>query len=138
MLTLWKPYNEMTRWNRNLDDVFGWNVRRERQSFSPAVDVQELADSFIIKADLPGVKKEEIEIEIEEDTLTISGKRELGSEEEQNGIYRRERAFGTFSRSFTLGPKVATSEIDASYEAGVLTLELPKAEEAKPHKIDVH
>lgn len=138
MLTLWRPHTEMKRWNRDLDDFFNWPTRSRPQIFSPAVDIQEQEDSFVIKADLPGMSKDAIEIQVENDTLTLSGKREQSSEEENSGVRVKERSYGSFCRSFRLGPKVAVGEIDASYDNGVLTLKLPKAEEAKPHKIDVH
>ena len=138
MMTLWKPQNELVRWNRELDNFFGWPTRT--RMFTPTVDIEELDDAFVITADLPGIKKEEIEIQVENETLTLSGKREQSSssEDQQNGYRRRERSYGTFSRRFRLGPEVATGEINASYENGVLSLRLPKAEQAKPHRISVH
>ena len=136
MLTLWKPRNDLWRWNRDLDSYFGYS--RSGYSFSPAVDIEEREDSFLLTADLPGMRREDIEVEIENNTLTLSGTRELGNEEKEGGYYRRERSYGSFSRSFRLGPGVVAGNIDATYENGVLRLTLPKAEEAKPQRIDIH
>ena len=138
MLTLWRPNRELWRFGRELDELFKLPATELASSFSPAVDIQETEEGFVLKADLPGVSKEDIEVKIENDVLTLSGKRSSATEEKENGYLSRERYYGSFSRTFRLGPKVARGDIEANYKDGVLTLVLPKAEEAKPLQIAVH
>ena len=120
--------------DRSLDrseDFFG--------SWSPAVDIFDNAGEIVLKAELPGLKKEDIDINVEDNLLTVRGERKREKEVTDNdkGVFRSERAFGSFSRSFTLPTTVAVDKINASYKDGVLTLTLPKAEEAKPRQIAI-
>ena len=138
MLTLWQPQEELWNFGRELDELFRLRPTGRASRFSPAVDIQETEEGFVLKADLPGLDKDDIEVKIENDVLTLSGKRGGSSEEKSNGYVSRERYAGSFTRTFKLGPKVARGDIEASYKDGVLTLVLPKAEEAKPLQITVH
>jgi HSP20 family protein len=133
------------RMNRFFNDANqGALVRREedvlsRGTWMPAVDVYEQESELVLKAELPGLKREEIDVTVENSTLTIKGERKLEQEIKQDNVHRVERAFGSFSRSFSLAPKVDASKISADYKDGVLTLRLPFREDAKPRtiKIDV-
>ena len=139
MMSHWRPREELMNWSRELDGFFGRTTRTPK--LTPAVDIVELKEAYLITADLPGINKDDLEIQVENATLTLSGKRVRSSsseEEEQNCCHRRERSFGSFSRSFRLGPEIAADDIAATFDNGVLTLRLPKAEESKPHRIDVH
>jgi len=104
---------------------------------SPAVDVFEDPDKFVVKTELPGMKKEEINVSLVGDTLTISGERKREEEQTHGETYRSERYFGRFQRTITLSAPVDPNRIDATYKDGVLSITLPKSEEAKPKQIQV-
>ena len=103
----------------------------------PAVDVHDGKDAVTVKAELPGMKKEDIDISLQEGVLTLSGERKGGRDEQRGGASHCERWFGRFQRSISLPYKVDTKTIKAAYTDGVLTIELAKAEEAKPKQIKV-
>jgi HSP20 family protein len=105
--------------------------------WNPALDVYESESSLFVEVELPGMKKEDIDISLEEDVLTISGQRSQEKEDRSGESLRSERAFGQFRRSFTLPLAVQSDAVKATYLDGVLRIELPKAEEAKPRKIEV-
>ncbi|HEX6836113.1 MAG TPA: Hsp20/alpha crystallin family protein [Polyangia bacterium] len=131
MLVRWTPFNEMARLQQDLDSLFGGTTTRERAvaGFTPAVDVVEDDQKFELYADLPGVKLEDLDIQVEKDVLTIKGERKL----ERKG----ERVAGAFSRAFTLPKHVDVEKIAATLKDGVLTLTLPKRPEAQPRQIKV-
>jgi HSP20 family protein len=135
MLTLWRPHRELLRWSREFDDALAWPAANSR--FRPAVDIDESDDSYVLHVDLPGMKEEEIDITVQGDTLELSGKREESRSEEENGRTLRERCFGSFVRRFELGPHVEASNIEATYKDGVLSIVLPKREDAKARQIPV-
>jgi len=133
----WKELNSLSnRFNRlfdmprdeNADSIGAW---------SPVVDIYDKGGEVVIHAELPGMKKEDIDVRVENNVLTIRGKKERKEEVKEEGYFRTERAYGTFSRSFSLPTTVDVSKIVAEYKEGVLTLSLPKAEEAKPRQIAV-
>ncbi len=135
----WKEFNTLSgRFNRLFD-----LPREENNDFlgawNPAVDIYDTGAEVVIHAEVPGMKKEDIDVHVENNVLTISGKKERTHEAEvkEDGYFRTERSYGTFSRSFSLPSTVNVSKIVAEYKAGVLTLSLPKAEEAKPRQIAV-
>jgi HSP20 family protein len=101
------------------------------------VDLSETEEEVVVKASLPGVKSEDIQISVTGDTLTVKGEAQADQEEKQQNFYRRERRFGTFQRSFTLPAKVDADQAQASFENGVLTLQLPKVPEVRPKTIEV-
>ncbi len=109
-----------------------------RVGFSPAVDVVEEKDAYLLKAELPGVPKDAIQIEVKDNRLTLSGKKETVSQGEQGRYRYYESRQGAFSRSFELPRNVRSEAIEAKYEHGVLTLTLPKVEEARPKAIPIH
>ncbi len=140
-LTKCRPHG-MSRFGREFDDLFnGSRSSEETVAFNPAVDIVEEAERFLIKADLPGVKQEEIAIKVHDGSLILSGKREEQreeqQEEQQEKSYYSERRLGSFHRSFKLGKSVDTDKIEAKYDSGVLTVLLPKKEETKPRQIEV-
>jgi HSP20 family protein len=123
--------------NRLLE--FSW-PSRDTGSFSgwsPALDVSDDKDNLVVKVELPGLKRDEINLSLHDGVLTISGERKRESEKEEGESFRSERYFGKFQRSVTLPTAVDANKVNASYKDGVLTVELPKAEEAKPKQIAV-
>lgn len=109
----------------------------ERGTWAPAVDIHETDDSFVVKADLPGMNKEDIQIDIKDSTLTLKGEKKFEQQVSKDNYIRVERTYGTFIRSFTLPQNVDPDKIKAKYKDGVLELTLPKKEEAKPKQIKV-
>jgi len=104
---------------------------REIMDFVPAVNTREASDAYYIEVDLPGVKKEDVDVSVDKNVLTISGKREVSSEIKEDDYYRVESAYGKFSRSFTLPENVDVEKIKASNEDGVLEIVIPKQEVIK-------
>ena len=144
-LVRWNPllrdFNPLTR---NFDQIFGALAPRDEEverdflgTWYPAVDIFDNDNEIVLKAELPGLNKEDIDIHVEENLLTLRGERKREEEIKEKGYFRSERAYGTFSRSFTLPATVAANKIGASYKDGILTVTLPKAEEAKPRQIEV-
>ncbi len=105
--------------------------------WTPALDLYVDKDQFVLKAELPGMKKENIEVSLHDGTLSISGERKDQNEHKDAEVYRAERFFGSFQRTVTLPAPVAADKITAQYKDGILTVTLPKTEEAKPKQIDV-
>jgi HSP20 family protein len=106
-------------------------------SFIPAVDVYEDAHALVLKLEVPGVKQEDLDVRLENQTLTVSGERRFERDEKEENFHRIERRYGSFSRSFTLPQTVDTAAAKASYDAGVLTISLAKKEAAKPKQVKV-
>ena len=106
-------------------------------TWAPAVDIFETKHELVVKADLPDIKPEELDIRVESNILTIRGERKFEKKVNENNYLRVERSYGSFSRSFSLANSVKTDAIKADYQNGVLTLSLPKREEAKPKQIKV-
>ena len=133
----WDPFREMTQvqnqFNRLVDQV--WNSRQE--SWLPAVDVFDTKDAVVLKAELAGMDPDDIQIEVEDNVLTIKGERKFEEEVDEERYYRVERRFGSFQRSLALPQGVKADEIPAGYEDGILTVTVPKAEEEKPKRIEV-
>lgn len=109
-----------------------------RGAWVPAVDIYSNGQhELVLKAELPDMKEEEIELTIEENTLTLSGEKKLDTEVTEELFHRIERSYGAFARTFTLPPKVDASKVSAQYQAGVLTVRLPLREDAKPNRIKI-
>ena len=123
-----------TSLNDELNRLLGSQVS---ESWTPAVDVYEDKENFVVQAELPGLKREEIEVSLHDGTLTISGERKAEARSEETEVYRAERYVGRFQRALVLPTTVAADKVKAGYADGVLTVRLPKTEEAKPKKIDV-
>jgi HSP20 family protein len=130
-----------SRINRMLNDVLAnsdWQYRDSAvSSWVPPVDVLEEKDSIRIMAELPGVKPEDVKISLEGNVLTIHGTKQQIAEEQTERVHRYERSYGAFERTFTLPATVDAANIKAGYENGVLTVTLPKVEQAKPRQIAV-
>jgi HSP20 family protein len=103
----------------------------------PAMDVVETADHFVLRADLPGISENDVNIELDDNVLTISGQRRSEHESRNEGYYRVERASGSFSRSLTLPEGVDADGIQASFDSGVLEVKIPKPEQQKPRKVQI-
>jgi HSP20 family protein len=106
-------------------------------TWAPALDVYEDSDNLIVRAEIPGMKKEDIEISFQGGVLTISGERRTEKKVEDSQLAREERFFGRFTRSVSLQKQVNPANVKATYKDGILTVTLPKAEEAKPRQIEV-
>ena len=130
------PWVEMNRLAREMDSLFG-GVAGSSDLWAPAVDVEETPNELILAAELPGLKREDIDIELEDGVLTIQGEKK--EEEKQEGTQGLlfERRWGSFARRFTLPRAVDPNGITATYENGILTVRVPKAEEAKGRKIEI-
>jgi len=127
--------------NRIFDSFFrtGWegDTGLAPTAWSPATDVAEQADRYLVKVELPGVARDEVKITMQDNVLTIRGEKKHEEELQEKGYSRFERRYGTFERSFALPATVKADKVDASFKDGILTITLPKAEEAKPKLIDV-
>jgi HSP20 family protein len=106
--------------------------------WTPALDVHEDKDNFIVRVELPGMKREDIDVSLHDGALSISGERKTEKKYEEAEVYRTERFFGKFQRTVTLPVPVAPDKVKAQYKDGILTVTLPKTEEAKPKQIDVN
>ncbi len=142
MLTRWDPFQEMLNLRRTVDRLFD-NVGTDHEWAQPgmwglAVDVVENKDDFVVKASVPGINPDDIDISYADDTLTIKGEIKSDNEVKENQYHLRERRYGSFARSVTLPTKIKGDAIEASYQNGVLTLRLPKAEEVKPKRIAIN
>jgi HSP20 family protein len=124
---------------RLFEDAFSrlLNEPHSNRPWSPAVDIFETENELVLKADLPDVEQKDIDVRIENQTLTISGERKFAKEETGKGYHRIERSYGSFNRSFAVPQLFDTEHIAAAYKNGVLTVKLPKKEAAKPKQIKV-
>jgi HSP20 family protein len=136
MLTVWDPFADLNRVHREFERSF-FGPRTRDADFAPAVDVHETAESLVLRAELPGVKREDIDIAIDGNVLTLKGERKLEKEESGRKYHRIERSYGAFVRQFQLPTNVDSSAVDAKLNEGVLTLSLPKKQELKARKVEV-
>jgi len=144
VLTRWDPFREFStlqdRMNRLVRDSFG-DGREEAlatTSFAPAVDVYEDEHHVTLKIEVPGVEEKDIDVRIENNTLTVHGERKFEKEEKEENYRRVERQYGSFTRSFTLPNTVEPDSVTANYDKGVLKIRLAKKAEAKPKQIKVN
>lgn len=136
----WDPFRELTALQTEVNRLFsrmGSGEVAERQSWTPSIDVIETDDSIKLKAELAGMDPKDINIEVQDNVLTVSGERRFQEEVKEDKYYRIERRYGSFSRSLALPQTVNENGIEAKYENGVLEVIVPKAEIAKPKKIAV-
>jgi HSP20 family protein len=144
-LARWTPYRDMMsvrdEMNRVLNEVFGRAANDESAwssgTWSPPVDIYESDDALVMKAELPGFSKDEISIELKENTLLIKGERKREDEVKEGNYHRMERVYGAFQRSFLLPTTVDQEKVKASYRDGILELRLPKVQAAQPKRIAV-
>lgn len=145
-LIRWEPTRELSSLQGEMNRLFntffdapatpgngGTGVRR----WVPAMDLVETEDSFVLRADLPGMSEEDIAIEVEDNVLTVSGERKAEQDERGEGFYRVERAFGSFRRSLTLPEGVDPKAVQAAFDKGVLEVRIPKPEERKPRRVSI-
>ena len=145
-LVKWNPWREMDtfsdRVNRLFNEPYFPTVRLsedfETGNWRPVVDIYENDDGIVIKADLPGIDKDHVHVDVKDRILTLKGERSYENEVKEDKYYRKERAYGTFQRSFTLPAVVDPDKINAEFKDGVLKIDIPKPEEEKPKKISVH
>ena len=139
-ITPWRPSRELEEWERLFDDFFGRSPLRlpvEERGWMPAVDVFEKEDKFVVKAELPGMKEDDINVSVVGDTLSIKGEKKTETEIKDEDYYRCERSYGTFYRSIPIPSNVDANKIEASFDDGVLEVALPKSAKIKPKKIAV-
>jgi len=140
-LSNWSSFDRLSSLREEVNRLFDFSLpARDSGLFSgwsPALDVFDDKDALVVKVELPGLKKEEINISLHDGVLTVSGERKRETEKKEGESFRSERYFGKFQRSVTLPTAVDSSKVSAAYKDGVLTVELPKAEEAKPKQIAV-
>jgi HSP20 family protein len=141
-LTQFHPFRGVSTLQDQINRLFNETFDRSSEEASltpwaPAVDIYETEQSLVVKADLPDIKPEELDIRVENNILTIRGERQFEKKVNESNYLRVERAYGSFSRSFSLANTVNSEAIQAEYKNGVLTLTIPKREEAKPKQIKV-
>ena len=148
LLTRWEPFREfstmqdrMNRMNRLLRESYSPEGPEEAlttTSFAPPVDIYEDEHSITVKMEVPGIDEKDIDVRIENNTLTVHGERKIEKEEKEENFRRVERQYGSFTRSFTLPSSVDTGQVSAHYDKGVLKINLVKKAEAKPKQIKVN
>lgn len=140
-LTRWEPFRENfgleSQVNRMFNELLGRTQESNLTSWAPAVDIMENEHELVVKADLPDIKPEELDIRVENNILTIRGERKFEKKVDEKNYLRVERSYGSFARSFSLANTVNSEAIKADYKDGVLSLTIPKREEAKPKQIKV-
>jgi HSP20 family protein len=145
-LIRWEPVRELNTIQSEMNRLFntffdsptangngGFGTRR----WLPPMDLVEVENEYVLRADLPGLSEGDVNIEVQDNVLTVSGERKTEHEDRKEGYYRVERASGTFSRSLTLPQGINTDAIRASFDKGVLEVRIPKPEERKPHKVAI-
>lgn len=145
-LVRWSPWREMANTNRYFNRFFDNSFLRsgfdyddlELSHWHPMVDVYDRDGEIVIKAELPGMEKKDITIDVKDRVLTLKGERTYDNEVKDEKYYRRERAFGKFERSFSLPDGLDPEKIKADYKDGLLSVEIPKPEKEKPKQITIH
>ena len=140
-----RAFTELEEMERRFQDIFGrpfvpavWRrLPMEERGWAPAIEVFEKEDKYVVRAELPGLKEEDIDVSVEGDTLTIKGEKKSESEVKEENYHCCERSYGSFFRSIALPSTIDAKKIEADYEDGVLEVNLPKAAEVKPKKITV-
>jgi HSP20 family protein len=143
-LIRWEPVRELNTIQSEMNRLFNTffeggpgNGGTQLRRWLPAMDLVEIQDAFVLRADLPGVSESDVNIELDDNVLTISGERKAEHEERKEGYYRVERASGAFQRSLTLPEGVDPEAIEASFDNGVLEVRIPKPEQRKPRKVTI-
>ena len=144
MITRWDPFRELNtitdRMNRLFQDTYGTQSREEglTSSFVPAVDIYEDEHNVTVKMEVPGIDQKDIDVRLENNTLTVRGERKFDKEEKEENFHRIERRYGSFYRAFTLPNTLDGEKVQADYENGVLKIRMAKKAEAKPKQIKVN
>jgi HSP20 family protein len=143
VITRWEPFREFSTLQDRLNRLFQQSVSEGREeslttsSFAPAVDVYEDDHQVTLKIEVPGIDEKDIDVRLENNTLTVHGERKLEKEEKEENYRRVERQYGSFTRSFTLPQTVDAEKVSAQYDKGVLKIKLAKKAEAKPKQIKI-
>ena len=143
VITRWEPFREFSTLQDRLNRLFQQSVSEGREeslttsSFAPAVDVYEDDHLVTLKIEVPGIDEKDIDVRLENNTLTVTGERRLEKEEKEENYRRVERQYGSFTRSFTLPQTVDAEKVSAQYDKGVLKITLAKKAEAKPKQIKI-
>jgi HSP20 family protein len=143
-ITRWDPFRDVLTLQNRMNSIFQDFTRGQGESdalttaaFAPPVDVYEDELKVVLKIEVPGMKQDDFDIRVENNMLTVRGERKFEKEEKEENFHRIERRYGSFYRAFTVPNTVSTEDVNASYDAGVLKIELKKREEAKPKQIKV-
>jgi HSP20 family protein len=141
-ITRWDPFHEVVSLQNRVNSLFR-NLNEGESpmasaSFVPPVDIYEDADKLTLKLEIPGMTEKDLDVRVEDNTLTVKGERKFEAEEKEENFHRIERAYGSFYRAFTLPTTVETDKVQANYNAGVLKLELKKKPEAQPKQIKIN
>ena len=141
-ISRWDPYREVVALQNRVNSLFrdmnGENDPTATASFVPAVDIYEDPQNVVLKLEIPGIDEKDLDVRVENHTLTVKGERKFEAEEKEQNFHRIERRYGSFYRAFTLPSTVDTENVGASYTAGVLKLELMKKPEAQPKQIKIN
>ncbi len=140
-LTLWEPFRELVTMRDDVDRLFDTFFGRQPQTmdefWQPAIDIEENNGNLMVRAEIPGMNKDDIKVSVKEDLLKISGERKQENETKEKTFHRIERSYGKFERIIRLPSEVDADKVKASYKDGVLNITLPKPESMKPKRIDV-
>ncbi len=142
-LITYDPFRELRSLQDEVNRVFSSNLNRSGESgmgrgaWNPSVDIFENKDHLVLEAELPGLSPDDVDISVENNVLTIHGERKFEKQDDGDNFHRVERSYGSFTRSFTLPPTVSSEEVDATFDNGILRVELAKREDAKPRRIEV-
>ena len=139
-LVRWNPNRTLISISHEIDrffNDFGLNLRESDTVWCPSVDLSETENTYEVKAEMPGMKKEDIKVEVKENVLILTGEKKHETKDDKKNFHRLERVYGKFQRSFRLPREVKSEEIKAKYRNGVLTIEIPKTEEMKPKEVSV-
>jgi HSP20 family protein len=134
----WDPFRQGSTLQNHINSLFAeGKTAATAASFTPAVDIYEDDKKVVLKLEVPGIEEKDLDVSVEKNTLTVKGQRKLEKEEKQENFHRVERRYGSFYRAFTLPNTVDTENVQASYNTGILKLELVKKPEAQPRQIKV-
>jgi HSP20 family protein len=142
----WDPFRDLMTIQERMNRLFDQTLSKTRtedeegltaSTWSPAVDIYETADSIVLKAELPGLSRENIDIQVRDNTLTLKGERKFEREVKDENYLRIERSYGAFQRGFSLPAVIQQDKIKATFKEGVLEVSMPKAEEAKPTQVKI-
>jgi HSP20 family protein len=140
----WEPFRDLVTAQRDFDRLFRGafssqlgETELSTRSWAPPVDIYETEEAIVLKAELPGVDPKDVEVRVEDNTLYLKGERKFEKEVKEQNYHRVERSYGSFARSFSLPNSINTDQVKAEFKDGMLTLTMPKREEAKPKSIKI-
>ena len=143
VLMRWDPIRDLLGFQTEMNSLFDWNdsvfpgAPPRDSSWTPSVDIHETEESFELSVELPGVRKEDVSLEVKDSILSIRGERRSEKEVAEKSVHRIERRYGEFTRAFKVPSNVDASRVKAAYKDGVLQVTLPKAEDARPRQIEI-